>query len=74
MRRSDRVRNVVIRKRRGFELSGAKRVECDVLKMFVRVERLEEERMVKNFFRANEEVIEGKRDLREDGEMKWGSY
>ena len=44
------------------------------MKMFVRVERLEEERMVKNFFRANEEVIEGKRDLREDGEMKWGSY
>ena len=58
VRRVDRVRNAIIRKRCGCELNALERIERNVLKCFRHVERVGEERLVKRVYQAN---VEGNR-------------
>ena len=72
IRRADRVRNSIIRERCGCELSVLEIIESNMLKWFIHVERMGEERLVKSVYRANVmwRVTRGEGDRREDGVMK----
>ena len=60
IRRVDRVRNTIIRERCGCELSVLERIERNVLKWFVHVKRMGEERLLKRMHQANVESNRGR--------------